>query len=171
MRSYASDFINKDFFLKQSALIRKATPHDIEVIHEIIKAYSVDGVILARSREDIRSSLYCFHVAAIDNEIVGIISYYDYGIHLKEIRSLGVKKSFLRKGIGSALLKKVIEILCNRSRPRIFVLTYTPAFFECNGFTAISKNELPEKIWKDCINCSNIDTCNETALEYRCEGK
>ncbi len=150
-------------------LIRNAAPRDIDEIHEIIESYSKDTIILERSRENIESSISSFYVAEISGSIAGVISYYDYGSHLKEIRSLGVRKGFLRRGIGTALLAKILQLLCEENSPKIFVLTYTPQFFERNGFSVISKDTLPEKIWKDCVNCKNIETCNETALEYFCD--
>jgi len=155
--------------LKTAGVIRKATTDDIDSIFTIIKFYSDGGIILERSLKDLKSSLYYFYVAEISQTIVGTCSYYDYGGHLMEIRSLGVKKNFLRQDIGSALIKRVIQDLCALNKPKIFVLTYTPEFFKRNGFSIISKNTLPEKIWKDCVTCKNIDTCNEIALEYNCQ--
>src|SRR5208337_5051102 len=112
----------------------------IDAIYEIIASYSKEGIILERSHENIKTSISCFHVAEINGSVGGVISYYDYGDHLKEIRSLGVKKSFLRQGIGSALLRKVMQHLCEGNSPKIFVLTYTPQFFERNGFSIIPKD-------------------------------
>jgi amino-acid N-acetyltransferase len=153
---------------KSNLVVRNAAPNNIDEIYEIIASYSKNGIILERSHENIKASISCFYVAEINGSVAGVISYYDYGDHLKEIRSLGVKKGFLRQGIGSALLRKVIQPLCEGNNPKIFVLTYTPEFFERNGFSIIPKDTLPEKIWKDCVKCKNIDICNETALEYHC---
>jgi amino-acid N-acetyltransferase len=157
--------------LKTVAVIRKAMPDDLDSIFDIIKQYSDTGIILERSLRDVKASLNNFYVAEINHTLAGVCSFYDYGGHLKEIRSLGVKKKFLRKGIGSALVKLVVQDLCAFNNPRIFVLTYTPEFFERNGFSIISKSTLPEKIWKDCITCRNIDSCHETALEFYCRSE
>ncbi len=161
----------KSDFAKSSLIIRNAAPNDIDAIYEIIASYSKEGIILERSHENIKASISCFHVAEVSGTVAGVISYYDYGDHLKEIRSLGVKNSFLRQGIGSALLHTIIKLLCGENSPKIFVLTYTPQFFERNGFSIISMDTLPEKIWKDCVNCKNMDICSETALEYHCGAK
>jgi len=153
--------------LKATAVVRKATGEDINTIHEIISSYSEEGVLLARSIDDIGNTLENFYVAEVNNFITGVITYYDYGDHLKEVRSLAVRKNYLRRGIGSALLQRLILDLTAANKPKIFVLTYTPAFFERNGFAAIDMETLPEKIWKDCVYCKNQDTCHETALEYK----
>ncbi len=150
--------------MKNTATIRKATSQDTDTIHEIITSYSREGILLSRSLDDISHSIENFFVAEIGSVIVGVITFYDYGDHLKEVRSLAVNRNYLRRGIGSALLQALITHLRAANTPRIFVLTYTPAFFERNGFTEINMDTLPEKIWKDCMYCPRQDNCNETAL-------
>ncbi|OHD65741.1 MAG: hypothetical protein A2176_13435 [Spirochaetes bacterium RBG_13_51_14] len=153
--------------MKTATCVRKATEDDIDSIHSIISSYSEEGILLSRSIDDIGASLENFHVAEVDRDMAGVISFCDYGDHLKEVRSLAVRKNYLRRGIGSALLQKLITELTAANDPRIFVLTYVPAFFEKNGFAVISVDTLPEKIWKDCVNCARWDACSEIALEYR----
>ena len=152
--------------MKASVSIRKAVAEDSDYIHNIISSYSEDGILLSRTLDDISHNIDNFLVAEIEGVIVGVITFYDYGDHLKEVRSLAVNKSYLRRGIGSSLLQALIRNLGAANKPKIFVLTYTPAFFERNGFTVISMDNLPEKIWKDCMYCTKQDNCTETALEY-----
>ncbi len=152
--------------MNTEAAIRRATSEDIDTIHKIISSYSEEGILLSRSLDDISSNIDNFFVAEIGSVTVGVITFFDYGDHLKEVRSLAVNKHYLRRGIGSALLHALISHLRTANTPRIFVLTYTPAFFERNGFTVINMDTLPEKIWKDCIFCTKQENCNETALEY-----
>jgi amino-acid N-acetyltransferase len=148
--------------------LRNASPEDINDIYKIIKYYSGRGLILKRSRKDIADALDRFWVAETNNKPAGIISFYDYGATLKEIRSLAVSKNAIRSGIGSTLLKMLIDILVRQyPNATIFVLTYSPDFFAKYGFKAVNKESLPEKIWKDCLFCKDRLTCRETALVYR----
>ncbi len=152
--------------MKSTVSVRNAVAGDIDSIYRIIDSYAEEGVLLSRSIDDIHDNLHNFLVADIHGAVAGVITFYDYGDHLKEVRSLAVAKKYLRRGIGSALLHRLIAKLTGGNNPKIFVLTYTPAFFEKNGFSAINMDTLPEKIWKDCINCTRQETCNESALEY-----
>ena len=160
----------KEIRLITEPLIEKATARDVDSIYKIIQYYSGKDVILERTRDDILTSLDNFYVARTGSEVIGIISYYDYGDHLKEIRSLGVKKKFVRNGIGSSLLRHVVGELKSQGDPRIFVLTYTPEFFQKNGFVVIPMNSLPEKIFKDCFSCKNKFSCSEIALVHHTAG-
>ncbi|MBU0970939.1 MAG: GNAT family N-acetyltransferase, partial [Proteobacteria bacterium] len=46
----------------------------------------------------------------------------------------------------------------------LFTLTYRPTFFEQFGFSIIDKNDLPIKVWSDCIGCVSFPNCDEIAL-------
>lgn len=149
------------------SFIRKAAPGDESPIHAVIAAYAEEGILLPRTMEEIAASLDRFLVYELAGTIIGTITFCDYGESLVEVRSLAVKKGHLTRGIGSALLRALIRDLTATGNPRIFVLTYAVDFFIKNGFTVIDIDTLPEKIWKDCVNCKNWDTCSEVALEYR----
>jgi amino-acid N-acetyltransferase len=147
--------------------ISKAVFSEIDDIYSILKPYSDDGVILERTREDIEKNIDKFFIAKIKNNIAGVISYYNYSDELMEIRSLAVKKEYFKKGIGAALLKTLVKILLmDFNNVKIFALSYHPQFFKKSGFIEVLKDSLPEKIWKDCKNCSHRFDCGETALLY-----
>ncbi len=147
--------------------IREAEEKDIEDIFSLLKHYALLGVILEREREDIRSNLGTFIVAEISGELKGVATFYDYDGNLKEIRSLAVHNEFRSMGIGGRLLKAIINRIREKSSARIFVLTYRPDFFKHYGFFEVSREEFPEKIWKDCAKCKDRENCSETALVYK----
>ena len=147
--------------------IRPAEEKDIDPIHSLIRHFALQGVILERSREDIRTNLENFIVAEDSGTLIGAVTYYNYGETLKEVRSFAIDKHYQGIGIGSALLKKLIQNIDGKSNTRIFTLTYKPGFFSKNGFSVVSKDDFPEKIWKDCRNCRDLDNCGETALVYK----
>ncbi len=57
-------------------------------------------------------------------------------------------------------LKETKELGINR----VFALTYKPEYFEKAGFKKIEKDELPHKIWSECINCPKFPDCDEVAM-------
>ncbi len=148
--------------------IDKALPADIDSIYTIIKSYADLDIVLERKWDEISGFLETFLVARHAGGIEGVISYFDYGPDLKEVRSLCVANNRIRKGIGSLLLKKLLDDIYRvNSATRIFVLTYNPGFFKRNNFIEVEKDSLPEKIWKDCDNCTNRENCREIAMIHR----
>ncbi|MFH0977282.1 MAG: GNAT family N-acetyltransferase [Spirochaetota bacterium] len=147
--------------------IRQANVSDTDNIYSILITYSVEGTIIERTRVDIKKNIDKFFIADIKNNIAGVISYYHYSDKLIEVRSLAVKKEYYKKGIGSALLNKLINsLLTDFPKAKIFALSYHPLFFKKSGFIEVIKDSLPEKIWKDCKKCENQHNCGETALLF-----
>ena len=46
----------------------------------------------------------------------------------------------------------------------MFALTLVPEFFQRLGFAVVDKNELPRKIWGECVHCPHFPDCDEVAL-------
>ena len=38
--------------------------------------------------------------------------------------------------------------------------------FAKQGFTVVEKEKMPQKFWKDCINCPKFPNCDEVCMEY-----
>ena len=83
---------------------------------------------------------------------------------LAEIRSLAVLESEHGKGIGRALVNACLEETVELGVNKVFTLTYQPDFFARLGFRKIDKNELPHKVWSDCIHCPKFPDCSEEAM-------
>jgi amino-acid N-acetyltransferase len=146
--------------------LRKPLKSESLDIKDLITLYSKNGLLLLRDEIEILHSIDAFIIAEHNSCIVGCISYYDYGQNLYEIRSLAVKPEYGKKGLGSKLVASIIATIPSEPMPKIFALSYSPDFFRKNNFFEAPKETLPEKIWKDCSNCINLENCGETALVY-----
>ncbi len=145
---------------------RMAAEEDVEGIYNLILHFAEQRLLLERTRDEIRKELPNFMVAVSDSRVVGIISYFDYGPQLKEIRSFAVEESCQGHGTGRILIEGILTHLRNMTGARIFTLTYKPDFFKKFNFKEVPKDQFPEKIWKDCKNCKDKEECGETALIY-----
>ena len=144
--------------------IRKAIMNDTEYIYELIKMYSSQGTLLPRTRLSIYEKLQCFHVAVEGNDIVGVVSLHILDYDLAEVRSLVVHPKHTSKGIGYKLVHSVIEETRKLGVNRLISLTYEIDFFHKCGFEIVRMATLPQKMWKDCINCPKLNSCDETAM-------
>ncbi len=153
-------------------LVRKALATDAQQIHELLIPYSKEGIVLPRPTSEILQQIDLFYVIEEKGKICGVVAYYDYGKHLKEIRSLAVAKSCKGKGYGRLIIETIMsDLLSVHPKPKIFTLTYIPDFFRTFGFTVVDKNTLPEKIWKDCLKCAKYENCDEIALVFTGKNK
>jgi amino-acid N-acetyltransferase len=150
-----------------TATVRYACIGDVQEILSILEPYVQQGIVLKRTPEEIVASIGSFLVAEADGKVCGVVAHYNYSPFLKEIRSLAVRHSQTKHGIGRLLVEEMIKLLLIESpEAKIFTLTYVPEFFHKLKFHAVDKNCFPEKIWKDCSTCTKAENCGETALVY-----
>lgn len=147
-------------------MIRRATLQDIKAIHGLIAEQAKDGHILARPLSELYSQVRDFLVWSDDEsrEIVGCGALQIVWEDLAEIRSLAVRSSSQRLGIGTRVAEALLKEAREMGISKVFVLTYRVSLFERLGFTQMDKSHLPHKIWADCIRCTKFPECDETAL-------
>lgn len=145
-------------------MVRKAVFEDVEAIRSLVEGFSSTGEMLPRTTEEITRFLRDFFVCEEGGEVVGVsalsLAWKDMG----EVRSLAVKKGFEKRGVGSALVAACLDEARELGLSRVFALTYVPGFFERFGFGVVAKEELPQKIWGDCVKCAKFPACDETAV-------
>ncbi|MEW9671068.1 N-acetyltransferase [Ammoniphilus sp. 3BR4] len=147
-------------------IIRQATIKDLDRMVELINMYAEKGMMLPRSKLSLCESLTCFSVVEDPqaDRIIGVGGLHILWEDLAEIRSLVVAPDYAGKGIG----KKLVDHLCERALEleikKVMALTYQEKFFNSCGFEVVSKETLPHKVWKDCINCSKFPACDEIAV-------
>lgn len=152
-----------------SVIIRKAVLADIEGIHELVNYYAEKGMILPRSRHSIFETLRDFTVAEEQGIMLGTGALTLAWDGLAEVRALTVSPKHLRSGVGLQLVAVMSAEARQLGIGKLFTLTYEPEFFRAAGFTEINKEELPHKVWRDCINCSKFPNCDETAMTMELE--
>lgn len=143
---------------------RKARMGDVVAIQELINSYAEKGLMLPRSLNALYESLLELTVAEKAGKILGVGGLHVIWENLAEIRGLAVAPEITRQGVG----RKLVEIFLEQAREvgisRVFALTYRPEFFARCGFNIVSKDNLPHKVWKECINCTKFPNCDEVAV-------
>jgi len=84
--------------------------------------------------------------------------------NLVELRSLAVDKRARGLGIGQKLVAQLVENARDRDFSTIYALTRAVDFFIKCGFEIEAKENFPEKVWRDCVNCPLIAACDEVAV-------
>ncbi|MBU0728781.1 MAG: N-acetyltransferase [Proteobacteria bacterium] len=153
-------------------MIRDARMEDVKAVYAMLNHYSEKGLLLARSLSSLYDQLRDFKIsvhedlAAGSSRIAGVCALHVCWENLAEIRSLAVGEDFHRQGVGRALVKACLAEASCFGISRVFTLTYQPVFFEKLGFVHVDKNELPHKVWSDCIHCPKFPDCNEEAMVW-----
>lgn len=145
-------------------IFRKATFSDVESILKLINGYAEQGLMLARSRNTLYEGLREFVLAEEDGEVVGVAALHLVWDELAEIRALAVHPRKIKSGIGRAIVERLTEEAKELGVKTLFALTYQPGFFRKLDFKEVEKDSVPQKMWKECINCPKFPNCDEIAM-------
>ena len=151
-------------------LLRRARLSDIPGIAGIMAGYVAQGVLLPRPVSELYQCVREFHVAerpgqsGASAEIVACAALRLLWSDLGEVRSLAVREDMHGKGLGKALVERVLDDARALALPRVIALTRDLPFFERCGFTVHSRESLPRKVWTDCVRCPRRHACDEVAV-------
>lgn len=151
-------------------MIRKATVSDVPAMAQLINDNAELGLMLPKSLASLYETVRAFHVVEEDGQVVGLCALSIIWANWAEIASLAVCKNQRGKGLG----RKLVEVCLDEARtlgiPRVMTLTYEQAFFEKLGFTVLDRQQLPLKVWSECVRCPKNQACDEIAMVRRIEG-
>jgi len=147
--------------------IRKATVRDAKEIHTLINQYAKKDDMLPRSLNEIYDHLRDYLLSEEDGSIIAVCAMHIVWDDLAEIRSVAVSKKYRGKDIGRKLIRKLLREAKTLGIKNVFALTYQPGYFKKIGFEAIDKNDLPHKVWGDCLKCPKFPDCDEVAVIKR----
>jgi amino-acid N-acetyltransferase len=151
--------------------IRVASLADAHEIFELIKSHPDE--LISRSLGDIVENIDRFVVAVRGDRLVGCASWHilpEIGEPERasvEIRSVAVRDGLRGGGVGTAMIRSIIERVRPLRPAQVIVLTFAPRFFGRLGFREVPKTQLMHKIYMGCVNCTkhaNPFTCPEIAM-------
>ncbi len=143
---------------------RRATLPDGEYVHALISTYSGDGTLLPRTLPEVCENIRDFVVLLEHRAIIGCGALHLYGTHLAEIRSITVSPAVQGRGGGGLLVKALLDEAKRHRVKCICLFTRRPDFFSRQGFAIARREDLPDKLYKDCHVCPRLHRCDEVAM-------
>jgi len=145
-------------------MIEKANIDDPEAIAALVNRFAEQQLMLPRPLHEIYDQLRDFYVYREDGDVLGCVALHISWKGLAEIRSLAVAEEARGQGVATRLIEACLDEARELGVPRVFTLTNIPDFFQRFGFSHYPKEELPHKIWSECIKCPKFPNCDEEAL-------
>jgi amino-acid N-acetyltransferase len=151
-------------FRPTTVRVRKALLPDAAAIHGLIFEYSRSTNLLPRSLPELYENIRDFTVAEDGKGILGCGALHFYGMHLGEVRSIAVWPRFKGRGIGGMIIDALLAEADQHRIACACLFTRIPGFFKQLGFTEVARERLPDKIYKDCLECRRREHCDEVAM-------
>jgi amino-acid N-acetyltransferase len=151
--------------------VRHAQIADIPAAAEIINDAAEYGLMLPRSLASMYEDVRDFHVAVLPGEgegghdkVIGVCGLKIVWANLAEVFALAVSPEQRGKGIGRQLVLSCLDEAEQLGIKRLMTLTYQQEFFDKLGFTVVDRQQLPLKVWSECVRCPKNQACDEIAM-------
>jgi len=144
--------------------LRKATVADVPEMAQLINDSAELGLMLPKSLASLYENVREFLVVDEGGRVVGVCGLSIVWANWAEVASLAVDKSQRGKGLGRKLVEACLQEAKALGIPRAMTLTYERAFFEKLGFSVLDRQQLPLKVWSECVRCPKNQACDEIAM-------
>jgi amino-acid N-acetyltransferase len=145
-------------------VVRKPKLTEVVAIKELLDRAAAEGAVLPRQLPELYENVRDFYVYVDEKGVAGCVAMHIDMVDLAEVRSLVVRGDLHGQGVGSKLVAAVLDEAQRLDIARVYALTRVPEFFAQNGFREVPKEDLPYKVFKDCMRCALFNECDETAM-------
>lgn len=134
------------------------------MIYELINDTAEYGLMLHRSLAYLYEHVRDFRVAEVEGRVGGVCGLNIIWSNLAEVYSLVVEPSCRGRGIGRRLVLDCVDEGRRLGIQKLMTLTYEVEFFKACGFEITDRQQLPLKVWSECLRCSRNQACDEVAM-------
>ena len=143
---------------------RRALLPDAEQVHHLVESFSQADTLLPRPLSDICENIRDFYVVEENGNILGCGGLHLYGMHLAEIRSICVSPEYQHRGAGTLLMEALLNEAEHHQVTCVCLFTLVPSFFTKFDFRVVNREDIPDKLYKDCLLCPKLHACDEIAM-------
>lgn len=147
-----------------SVQVRPAVVADSKSVMTLVNELAMRQVMLPRSPASVIENIRDFFIAEVDGQFAGCGALAVTWTDIAEVRSLAVAPALQKHGVGRALVDALVTDAKRLGIPRLFAFTYVPDFFHKVGFTVCQHEDLPHKVFNDCMHCPKFLACDEIAM-------
>jgi len=146
-------------------MVRPARTSDVKQIRAIIDTYAAPGKMLEKETVTLFESVQEFVVAVDGEEVVGCGALHVLWEDLAEVRTVAVKESFHKRGIGHQILEAIIDRARAVGVERIFCLTFQTQFFGRHGFVEIEGTPIEPDVYQELLRSYDAGVAEFLDLE------
>jgi amino-acid N-acetyltransferase len=146
-------------------LVRRARIADVRAIKALVDHYA-GKVLLAKQLVTLYESVQEFWVAELEGKVVGCGALHVLWEDLAEIRTVAVDPIASGRGIGHAIVDRLVELARELGLARIFVLTFETKFFSRHGFVEIEGTPVSPEVYDEMLRSFDEGVAEFLDLTY-----
>jgi len=119
--------------------VRRARTSDVQAVRRLVDTYADDRRLLSKATVVLYEDVQEFYVAERDGAVVGCGALHVMWEDLAEVRTVAVAPDHHGRGVGTALLTRLVQAAREVGVSRVFCLTFETAFFARHGFEVVEE--------------------------------
>jgi len=149
----------------QRAVVRRARTSDVPAIKRLVDTYA-GKILLEKNLVTLYESVQEFWVAEHEGEVVGCGALHVLWSDLGEVRTVAVDPAMTGRGIGHAIVDRLLDVARDLELKRLFVLTFETEFFGKHGFTEIEGTPVTAEVFEEMCRSYDIGVAEFLDLSY-----
>jgi len=146
-------------------VVRPARTADVDVIRGLVDVYAPDRRLLGKATVTLFEDIQEFVVAEQRGEVVGCGALHVMWRDLAEVRTVAVRESMLRRGVGGAIVRALIDRAKRVGASRVFCLTFEVDFFAGLGFEVIEGTPVSDSVFTELLQSEDEGVAEFLDLE------
>jgi amino-acid N-acetyltransferase len=145
--------------------IRRARTSDVPEIKRLVDTYA-GKILLEKDLVTLYESVQEFWIAEADDRVLGCGALHVLWADLGEVRTVAVDPSVKGRGIGHAIVDRLLEVARELQLRRLFVLTFETEFFGRHGFTEIEGTPVNAEVYEEMRRSYDVGVAEFLDLSY-----
>ena len=145
--------------------IRRARTSDVPEIKRLVDTYA-GRILLEKNLVTLYEAIQEFWVAELDGDVVGCGALHVLWSDLGEVRTVAVDPRVKGRGIGHAIVDRLLEVARDLNLERLFVLTFETEFFGRHGFAEIEGTPVIAEVYEEMCRSYDIGVAEFLDLSY-----
>ena len=146
-------------------VVRRARTSDVPNIKALVDVYA-GKILLEKNLVTLYESVQEFWVAELDDELVGCGALHVLWADLGELRTIAAHPKVRGRGVGHAVVARLLEVAREIRLERIFVLTFETEFFGRHGFKEIDGTPVTAEVCEEMCRSYDIGVAEFLDLSY-----
>ena len=144
---------------------RKPKSENFESILSLVNHYAEKREMLPLTMDELCHRIEGFRILKNEKDELIACAHLDvFTPELAEVKSLAVMEDHLAQGYGKVLVAECEKEARKLGIKKLFALTFKEKFFKKLGFVEVPRDSLPEKIYRECVQCAYHGDCKEVAV-------
>jgi amino-acid N-acetyltransferase len=131
--------------------IRMARTSDVRDIRSLVDTYAPDRRLLSKATVTLYEDVPDFLVAELGGRVVACGAVHVIWEDLAEVRTVAVDPALRGRGIGAALLDRLVARARDLGVQKVFCLTFETAFFATRGFVEIEGTPVDHDVYEQLL--------------------